>query len=220
MLKLLCALGLTNLAFNFPTLTALTLIGVYFYQNTSSDEKQQITQTMSSIYSNSKLFIQYLNSKAKELNLTLPDLRKKIVIDLEVPEAVNNSNQDNNIFETITENWTEEEKAEFIENELLRDKVKRLVTETINEPTQTWVEATLADCLLQEDSLIDYKKDFTDWNINVDWNKLFTQKDFRQLTSKLKAVGRASDGSIIDSYINEGALLTLQQIKGYFTNYA
>lgn len=220
MIKLLLSLGLIDLAFHHPLLTALTLVGAFLYQQSTKEERQQIKQLTMSIYSNGKLFTQYLKDKAKELDLKLPDLRKKVVIDLEIPEVEPANGFDSNEeFELFARDFSPEERQVFIENEFAREKVRRLMLDIVRQPEAIWVEDNLEGFCLDDEDIEEQKLRFKNWGVKVAWDKIFTSKDFRQLKTKLKALGKATDGSIVDEQLNQLALLTLERIENHFTDY-
>jgi uncharacterized coiled-coil protein SlyX len=332
MYKIILGLGLLNLTFNHPLLVGLAFVCIYLYENTSKEEKETIKRIIMSIYSNGREFSKYLVTKAAELGITVPELRKKIVIDLEIPEVevkeeVANSpeiyteseipNEDdyydnyqyynpevivdqnskidelNRIiydYETLLEEkgskiasllsklqkaeaanyvnteeediafqlqceeyiaekeqsesltkttpgdstWvketidacsadlTDEEKAILSDHEFIGDHIKKVITDLAIAPENTWIHGTLNDCFRIEDDECKIapagcREAFIKWNLSIDnWNKVFTPKAYRRLKAQLKAVGRGSDGSIVDIEEHNHAMVLLSGIEFHF----
>lgn len=220
MLKLIASLGLINLAFSFPLLSSISFSLFYIYKTLTPQEKTTCINIMSSIYSNSKLFVSYLYDKASELNISIQDLRNDVVVNLEVPESspadIEEFYNHDFIRDSIFDDLTLQEQDLYNNSTALKEKVLRTIKEALAVPNSTWVEAPLKEVYGPNISEED-KSDLIDWGIQVDWNKTFTEKDFRKLKAQLKAVGRNSKGEIVDEVDNDTALCKLNMIYGFFT---
>jgi hypothetical protein len=234
MYKLLLGLGIIDLAFQFPHLTTLTIVGVFLYNNLSDDELSQIKSTAMSIYSNGKEFTKYLTRKAQELKVSIKDLRQQVVTDLEIPKAAPDyttaftepelTPEQLKAYESFASKLNEEELNLFNESEVLHEKLYRVIAEAIAINNAVWVEASLWDCLMNDyepdgDWCVNYQQEFEEWGIHLDWNKTFTEKDYRQLKMKLKALSRNPDGSIKDEELVDRADIILGTIHDFFTDY-
>lgn len=210
--KLLIGLAVLNLAITHPLLTAVILVAVFFYDHLTAAERAEIIKTMTSIYRNGKQFTKYLTTKAQELGVKLPELRKNIVVDLEIPETkADNVSID---FSDLTD-----EEVQIVNNSpALKEKILRIVKEALVVPETVWVEASLAEMYASTNTANPEDK-FNRWGINnLDFNKIFTEKDYRSLKSKLKAVGKSATGEIENSTKHLAAISTLNSIKSFFTN--
>lgn len=331
MYKILLGLGLIHLTFNHPLLVGLAFVGIYLFENTTKEEKETITKIIMSIYSNGKEFSSYLVAKAAELGISMPELRKKIVIDLEIPEVeVEEETADS--YETDTESdeqkqfiaecnayatyqsevdgfemmvdeayaqltevqlqlakaeerafraecdayvtdieeeeikrlqqqiadleakaqenqayiesltkttpgdntWvketiaacstdlSDEEKAILEDHEFIGDHIKKTITDLAITPGNTWIHGTLNDCFPIEDderklAPTGYRESFIKWGLSIDnWSKVFTPKAYRRLKAQLKAIGRSSDGSILDVEEHNHAMTLLSSIENHF----
>jgi hypothetical protein len=226
MYKLLIGLGLINLAFQFPLLTALTLVGIFLYDNLT---KQDIEKIMS-IYSNSKEFSKYLTNRAKELNVTLKELRKQVVLDLEVPESktapVYSEAFDQpspNFYENLpdfSEYLTYEELDQFSSNVPLIEKVAAVVKEGLYQPELVWHgdNLTLNDYIGDTPDIAKSRKERYEnyFNLKLDYDKPMTSKYFRQVSSKFKAVGKNNLNEIIDQEKYDRAQNILDEIDYFF----
>lgn len=232
MYKLLLALGIIDLAFQFPHLTALTLVGVFLYDKLTNKDKEEIM----SIYSNGKEFAKYLNVKAKELGLTIKELRKKIVIDNEIPEVEPDYAQafdeepetdpaTQEFYEKFVDKLSPEEQELLRNSDAIHDKLASIVRQAYAIDNVIWVEASLNDCLMRhfdpkDKWSLNYRKEMEeDWGIFIDWDKPFTEKDYRQLKLKLKALSRNPDGTVKDEKLLQSTDITLDTIYNYFTDY-
>ena len=54
--------------------------------------------------------------------------------------------------------------------------------------------------------------------MNFDKKKIFTEKDFKRLKSKLKTLGKNEKGEIINDQLQRIALSKINSIYCYFTN--
>jgi hypothetical protein len=215
MFKLLIGLAITDLAFNHPLLTALTLVGVFFYQNLTDQDKQEIM----SIYSNGKEFTKYLTNKAKELGITIQELRKQVAVDLEVPESESATTTNHSELETMLEEYLTTEDINIAKEYLiLVEQLAKTIKEAIDVPESIWIESTLEMFLAKHDfdnefkELIDAYLPYTSLTTN------FTPKNFRQLQAKVKSLSRNNIGEIIDSDLDNTCLYFLKHLKAYFTD--
>ena len=222
MYKLLIGLGVLDLAFTHPLLTALTLVGVFFYQNLTTEDKQQLM----SIYTNSKQFSKYLIGKAKELGVTIKELRKQIVVDLEVPEA---PAPDPNYNEAFTEINSELESmlGEYIstddinkakENVVLVEQLAKAIKESLEVPESIWIESTLEMFLQKHDFDNDFRNVIEKYLTHLPLTEIFTPKDYRQLQAKVKSLYRNKHGEITDTDLENVCDSFLTLTKAYFTD--
>lgn len=215
MYKLLIGLGVINLTFTHPLLTSLILTGIFFYQYLTPEDRQQLM----SIYTNSKQFSKYLISKAKELGITLQELRKQVVVDLEVPESESAATTNHSELETMLEEYLTTEDINIAkENLILVEQLAKTIKEAIDVPESIWIESTLEMFLAKHDfdnefkELIDAYLPYTSLTTN------FTTKNFRQLQAKVKSLSRNNLGEIIDSDLDNTCLYFLKHLKAYFTD--
>lgn len=224
MYKLLLGLGILDLTFHFPHLTALTLVGAFLFNNLTEHDKQQIM----SIYSNAKEFTKYLSNKAKELGLSLKELRKQMVTDLEIPESCGDCCEEEevaspNFFENLpdlSEYLSYEELEEFSTNVPLIEKVAAVVKEGLHQPELVWHgdNLTLNDYIGDDPDIVDSRKDIYEnyLGLKLDYTKPMTAKYFRQISSKFKAVGKNNLNEVIDSEKHELALNSLHELDYFF----
>jgi hypothetical protein len=209
MYKLLLGLGVIDLAFQFPQLTTLTLVGVFLYNNLTDEDKQQLM----SIYSNGKEFSKYLANKAKELGITLPELRKQMVVDLEIPESTATG------LDNLLEDYLSVEDINKVkEDSILIERVARSIKESLEMPDQVWVDSNL-ELFLANDDLDGEFKEFLETHLpNQSLDNTFTSKDYRQLQTKVKSLYRNAAGEIIDEELEKDCLYFLKHLKAYFTD--
>lgn len=209
MKKIIIFVSLVNSCFHYPLFSSLLLLSFCLYQSLSTTERSLLFSYTMSIYSNAKEFTNFLSVKAKELNLKLPQLRKKIADDLEVEK-------EESIFEQELKSMLTTEELELIQSsEILREKLLRVVKEAASVPEIVWREATLAQ-MYEEHFEENYLETFARWNIKVDCDKIFTEKDFRILKTKLKALGKNDQGEIVNAQLHRVALQELNLIYCYF----
>ena len=223
MYKLLIGLGVLDLTFQFPHLTALTLVGVFFYQNLTPEDKQQLM----SIYTNTKDFSKYLVNKAKELGVTAKELRKKIVVDLEstpaaetpAPNYTEAFTEPNSELETMLEEYlTTEDISKVKENVILVEQLAKTIKEAIDVPESIWIESTLEMFLQKHDFDNEYRDVFEKYLTHLPLTEIFTPKDFRQLQAKVKSLYRNQQGEIIDTDLENICDSFLTLTKAYFTD--
>ena len=228
MYKLLIGLGVINLAFSHPLLTALVVTGVFFYEKLTDQDKQEIM----TIYSNGKEFSKYLTNKAKELGVTLKELRKQVVNDLGSMPAGDSTGADYseaftepspNFYENLpdlSEYLTYEELDQFSSNVPLIEKVAAVVKEGLYQPELVWQgdNLTLNDYIGDTPELktraIELHKNYFELNLNYD--KPMTSKYFRQISSKFKAVGKNNLNEVIDKEKHDLAQHLLDDMDYFF----
>ena len=226
MYKLLIGLGVINLAFSHPLLTALVVTGVFFYDKLTEQDKEEIM----TIYTNTKEFSKYLFIKAKELGVTIRELRKQIVTDLEIPAAEDAAEYKED-FEEPSPNFHEnlpdfsayltyEELDQFSSNVPLIEKVAAVVKEGLHQPELVWHgdNLTLNDYIGDTPELqaraIELHKNYFELNLNYD--KPMTSKYFRQISSKFKAVGKNNLNEVIDKEKHDLAQHLLEDMDYFF----
>jgi hypothetical protein len=223
MYKLLIALGVLDLAFSHPLLTSITLVGVFFYQQLTPDEISQIKSTAMSIYTNGKEFSKYLVNKAQEFKVSIKNLRKQVVKDLEIPEADPEQLEDyynkdsDHIRSSLLDDLNEEEIKLYDESPALREKIYRTVKEAVAVPNTVWIKGSLSSAYSNEADE-SFKDVYRHWGIELDWDKTFTEKDFRKLKARLKAIGRNTKGEVVNESSKIAALMELNHVYAYFTN--
>jgi len=244
MYKLLLGLGVIDLTFQFPHLTALTLVGVFLYNNLTEEDKQQIM----TIYSNGKEFSKYLLVKAKELGVTIKELRKQIAVDLEVPAAdgaapdYNQAFDDKQVDEPLVGDAFSDKLKEYIGDNLVSElKTNQALFEYVasqlasfipeylehsNNPTKEWIEdISLTDFFYNlgifaepPEILHNYYLDYRDLlkRLNVDFNASYTYKIHRSIKSKLKAQGRNELNEVIDPELIEFTESLIEKLELFF----
>jgi hypothetical protein len=236
MYKLLLGLGIIDLAFNFPHLTSLCLVGVFLYNNLTDEDKQQIM----TIYSNGKEFSKYLTKKAQELGITLPELRKQMVVDLEIPEsteiasdsAQNFDTEDtlsNKLKEYIGDNLVNELKTNQALFEYVASQLASFIPEYLehsNNPTKEWIEdISLTDFFYNlgifaepPEILHNYYLDYRDLlnKLNVDFNAPYSYKIHRGIKSKLKAQGKNELNEVVDHDLVEFSNSLIDKLELFF----
>jgi hypothetical protein len=217
MYKLLIALGVIDLAFSHPLFTSLTLVGVFFYQHLTPEDKEQLM----TIYTNASDFTKYLTQKAKELGLTVKELRKQIVEDLDEPEAEERISP--NFFENLpdlSEYLSYEELQQFAGNVPLMEKVAAVVKESLHQPELIWHgdNLTLNDYIGDTPEIAAHRKETyeKDFKLKLDYDKPMTAKYFRQISSKFKAVGKNNMNEVIDEDMHNRALRILEEMDYFF----
>jgi hypothetical protein len=218
MYKLLLGLGIIDLTFHFPHLTTLTIVGVFLYNNLTDEDKQQLM----SIYSNGKEFTKYLTRKARELGLTIKDLRKQVVTDLEIPEAAPDYSQaieDKSDLEImLSEYISNEDINRAKDNVILVEQLAKTIKESLEVPESIWIESTLEIFLQKHDFDNDFRNIIEQYLTHLPLTDIFTTKDFRQLQAKVKSLYRNAAGEIIDTDLENVCDSFLTLIKAYFTD--
>jgi hypothetical protein len=189
-----------------------------------------------SIYTNSKQFSKYLINKAKELGVTIKELRRQVAIDLEVPaaEGADYSQafeepidpEDLAFYHEFVELLTPEEREYFDNSIVVKELMLRALREAYAMETvqKEWVKSSLRDCLMRDEEpesewFTDWIQELINWGITMDWDKEFTEKDYRQLSLKLKALSRNPDGTIKDERLLGDTETTLSRVYNFFTDY-
>lgn len=218
MYKLLIGLGVINLAFTHPLLTALVVTGVFFYDKLTGQDKQELM----SIYTNSKEFSKYLLNKAKELGITMKELRKQIVVDLEVPAAQNYAQvfeEPNSELETMLKEYiSAEDINKAKENLILVEQLAKTIKESLEVPESLWIESTLEMFLQKHDFDNDFRNIIEKYLTHLPLTDIFTPKDYRQLQAKVKSLYRNQQGEIIDTDLEITSDSFLKLVKAYFTD--
>ncbi len=215
MLNIILFLGLLNLCFQYPLLTSLFILCYFAYQKLTPQDITKLKELTMTIISNGTQFTKYLSQKAKELNITLPNLRNNIVTHLEDLDSILDEN--NLDIDSLGVTLTEEEKQFLLNSPVLQEKVLKTIKETVHQPELVWRTMSLEQMYdeLMED---DYQDTFELLGVEVDFNSTFTQKDFRSLKRQLKAAGRSPNGEIENETLQRIGLWTLNHIYCCFTN--
>lgn len=211
-----------------PFIAFLIMTFIYFYSITTVEEKQQLQSLMSNIISNGKLFTQYLSRKAKELNITMPQLRKAVITNLEIPEVTEEEfdNNEYNYFYNLEDHLSKEEIEESFNNSLIKEKVAAVIKESLAQPELLWNNKNLTlndyfsfdepDVYENNISIIEDKEYY---NIkSLDYSKVVTPKYFRTISKLLKTVGKNELNEIVNEDMYNHAQKELKDMTYYFTN--
>lgn len=224
MYKLLIALGVLDLGFQFPRLAVLAMVGVFLYNHLTEEDKQQLM----SIYTNAQDFSKYLAKKAKDLGITVKELRRQIVDNYiednsDDDDSIGSEKVSPNFYENLpdlSEYLTFEELEQFASNVPLMEKVAAVVKESIHQPELVWHgdNLTLSDYIGDTPEIATHRKETyeKDFKLKLDYDKPMTAKYFRQISSKFKAVGKNNLNEVIDEDMHNRALRILEEMDYFF----